>query len=91
MYYLNHIITWSKIGRDGRETYLSLNWDLVDSGLSPQYVISSQVFNEWSNNGTTATVGMYFVLGKTGTCICSVKSNQVTSTIQDKTIPSEHY
>ncbi|XP_060565957.1 uncharacterized protein LOC132724982 [Ruditapes philippinarum] len=65
MYYLNHIITWSRIGRDGREVYLSLNWDLVQEGSTSQYIITSRLYNEGPNNGTKSSPIMYFVLGKT--------------------------
>ena len=65
MYYLNHVVTWSKIGRDGREVYLSLNWDLVQEGTNSQYIITSQVYNDGPNN-STPIMYMYFVLGKTG-------------------------
>ncbi|XP_045169811.2 uncharacterized protein LOC123532443 [Mercenaria mercenaria] len=64
MFYLNHIITWSKKGRDGREKYLSLNWDLVQQETQSQYVISSQVYNEGPKNSSKSSPEMYFVLGK---------------------------
>lgn len=66
MYYLHNIITWSKIGRDGKERFLSLNWDLVDEGKKADYGISSQVHTEKSNGNVRASPEMYFVLGKQG-------------------------
>ncbi|KAL4222470.1 hypothetical protein ACF0H5_018510 [Mactra antiquata] len=64
MFYLNHIITWSKIGRDGQEVYLSLNWDIVPEGKKLEYAVSSQVYTETTSGNPDASPEMYFVLGK---------------------------
>lgn len=45
LFYLNHVLTWSKIGRDGRERYLSINWDLVQHGKNMGYHVETRTEN----------------------------------------------
>ncbi|KAL3832355.1 hypothetical protein ACJMK2_024007, partial [Sinanodonta woodiana] len=40
-FFLTHALTWSKIGKDGKEKFLSVNWQLVDEALYPSYYITS--------------------------------------------------
>lgn len=65
MYFLNHVLTWSKIGRDGRERYLSINWDLVQHGKDGKYAITSNTITEPTAQKSQGKAKMYFVLGKT--------------------------
>ncbi|WAQ94062.1 hypothetical protein MAR_006533 [Mya arenaria] len=67
LYYLNHVLTWSKVSRDGRERYLSINWDLVQHGGNMGYAIRSQfehgdIFNTAIKDLIQQPV--VFVLGK---------------------------
>ena len=60
-FFLNHVMSWSKIGNDGKEKFLSLNWQLVQDAAHPEYSISSNAYkvsNESSN--------FYFTLIKNG-------------------------
>ncbi|KAK3596823.1 hypothetical protein CHS0354_015679 [Potamilus streckersoni] len=40
-FFLNNALTWSKIGKDGKEKILSVNWQLVDQNLYSSYSIAS--------------------------------------------------
>ncbi|XP_052247884.1 uncharacterized protein LOC127855988 isoform X2 [Dreissena polymorpha] len=67
LYYLNHVITWSKIGRDGHERYLSINWDLVQHGVNMGYSVRS-MFEEQKDFATVSKnlieEPVVFMLGK---------------------------
>ena len=62
-YFLGHLITWSKIGMDGREKYLTINWDLTIQGKKENYIVSSDLMGSPSMSSPMPSK-LYFILTK---------------------------
>ncbi|KAL3832354.1 hypothetical protein ACJMK2_024006 [Sinanodonta woodiana] len=66
-FFLNNALTWSKIGKDGKEKLISVNWQLVEKALHSSYSIASTtdvsstktVFILTKDNLTTEDNGEY--------------------------------
>lgn len=67
LYFLNHVLTWSKIGQDGRERYLSINWDLVQHGKNMGYHVESRTESVFAGlRGSMMDEPVMFIMWKKG-------------------------
>ena len=67
LFYLNHVLTWSKRGRDGREKYLSINYDLVQHGKNMGYHVESRPDSMYgAPGGNVIDQPVMFILWKKG-------------------------